>query len=238
MNYAWKARQLTIEDQDEFLADARAFSFLGEIRQANRRTQRLAWFVGGTGALIGVAGLVCAASLFPLKQTEARFILVDQSTGYIGESIAAADAPKVFNERVAHQYLRMYIEARESYVPQTDALMYSRVQIMSSEEERVRFASWHNKDPLAPAQAMGKTGQIMVGNFHPVLQGNGKAKTLVYTVRFKRQETRGQTVGQWEDCVATVQLQFHPDMTMNDQERQINPAGLQVIAYNSYKERP
>lgn len=232
----WKARPLRADERQDYLADAKAFSLLGEMKAANRRTARLAWLVGGTGSLIGVAGVICAATLFPLKHTDLRYIEVDTSTGYIGDSVGVADAPKLFSEQVAHQYLRMYIEARETYVPQTDALQFARVQVMSAEDERVRFAAWH-KDPLSPAQKLGRTGHVEVDNFHPVLQGKGRAKTLEYFVRFKRRETQGATVGPWEDWTATVQFQFHPEMGMDAQERQINPAGMQVLAYHSYKDR-
>ena len=81
---------------------------------------------------------------------------MDSSTGFVGESIAATDAPATFNERVAHQYLRLYIEAREAYVPEIDPLMYERTQILSAPDERARYAAWH-KDAICRWRPSGRT---------------------------------------------------------------------------------
>jgi type IV secretion system protein VirB8 len=226
----WRARSANASESDALFADT--LSFAGEVRRNEKLIRRAAWCAGGLGLFVGVAGMVCAASLFPLKRTEVRFVTVDSSTGFVGESIAATDAPATFNERVAHQYLRLYIEAREAYVPEIDPVMFERTQILSAPDERARYAAWH-KDALSPLAALGKNGHIEVANFHPLLEGAGKAKTLVYHVRYDRRETRGQTIGPWKHWTATVYFQWHPELIMNDQQRQVNPAGMQVIQYQS-----
>ena len=106
----WRARSASASESDALFADT--LSFAGEVRRNEKLMRRAAWCAGGLGLFVGVAGMVCAASLFPLKRTEVRFVTVDSSTGFVGESIAATDAPAIFNERVAHEYFRLYIEAR------------------------------------------------------------------------------------------------------------------------------
>ena len=61
----------TSPDRDAFEAD---FIY------GPRRRERFAWFVAAAGVLVGVAGMVAGASLFPLKTTETFVVVVDKVT--------------------------------------------------------------------------------------------------------------------------------------------------------------
>ncbi len=56
-----------------------------------RRRERFAWFVAAAGVLVGVAGMVAGASLFPLKSTETFVVVVDKETGEM-DRVAAVQA--------------------------------------------------------------------------------------------------------------------------------------------------
>lgn len=126
----WRARALTAEEKEAHFADVR--SYAAEMTEMARAARRVGWIVGSVGVAVGVVGIVCAATAFPLKHTEVQFIEVDRSTGYVGPSLGPSDAPKLFGQQTADHYLRDYIEAREGYVPETDDLMFHKAAIMSA----------------------------------------------------------------------------------------------------------
>jgi len=227
---AWRSRPVTPEEKQSHFEGVR--SYAQELRAMGASQRRAGWMVGLAGAGIGVVGILCAATAFPLKRTEVRFIQVDSSTGYVGPSLAATDAPKLFNEQTALHYLRQYVEAREGYVPQTDDLNFHRVAIMSSPDEQIRYAA-SRKEPLAPVSVLGKSGSVRVENFHFSKVGSGKDNTLVYLARYDRTIDRGGTPDKKQPWSAMVQFQWHPELTMSSADRQINPAGFWVIAYQA-----
>jgi type IV secretion system protein VirB8 len=226
----WRARALSAAEKEAHFAEAQ--SYAAEMTEMARAARRAGWIVGSIGVAIGVVGVVCAATAFPLKRTQVQFIEVDRSTGYVGPSLGPTDAPRLFNQQTADHYLRDYIEAREGYVPETDDLMFHKAAIMSAPDEQVRYAAWR-KSPLSSANVLGRTGYVRVENFHMSLLGKGTAKTLVYLVRFDRVEVRGGQVEPMQPWSATVQFQWHPELPMNAQDRLLNSAGMQVIAYQA-----
>jgi type IV secretion system protein VirB8 len=226
----WRARALTAEEKEAHFADVR--SYAAEMTEMARAARQVGWIVGSVGVAVGVVGVGCAATAFPLKHTEVQFIEVDRSTGYVGPSLGPSDAPKLFSQQTADHYLRDYVEAREGYVPETDDLMFHKAAIMSAPDEQVRYAAWR-KSPLSSANVLGHTGYVRVENFHMSLLGKGSAKTQVYLVRFDRVEVRGGQVEPTQPWSATVQFQWHPELPMNAQDRLLNSAGMQVIAYQS-----
>ena len=199
-----------------------------------RTTIRAAWWIGGVGASIGVLGMVCAATLFPLRTRDVAYIGVDQTSGFVGELAAPKDAPKLFNEATIQGSLRTYVELRENYIFETDGVAFHRVTIMSTPDEQVRFKAAHDA-PLAPARALRDKGYVQVDDFRFYKVGAGKAETLQYLVVFSRKEMRaGQPMPlKGEPYSATITFQFHPEYPMAQQDRQLNWVGLQVLSYQT-----
>src|SRR5579863_8309958 len=81
----WRARALTAEEKKAHFAEVR--SYAAEMTEMARAARRVGWIVGGFGVAVGVVGVGCAATAFPLKHTEVQFIVVDRSTGYVGPSL-------------------------------------------------------------------------------------------------------------------------------------------------------
>jgi type IV secretion system protein VirB8 len=212
---------------------AEVISFRAEERRFDRDRRHAGWWIGGIGAAIGVLGMVCAASVLPLKQPPKPIYLeVDRSTGWVGEVAGAADAPKLFTDGLAERALREYIQDRESYVWQTDDQAFHLVALESSPDEQKRYAEDRRQHP--PSVTFGRDGYARCDNWHFTRRGNGKDSTIEYEVRFYKTETKGGAVGLPQPWTALVALQFHPELTMSSQDRLINPAGLQVVSYSSF----
>lgn len=225
-------RLLTLTDKAKQELFEQAGPLQAERLMMGRSALKAAWIIAGIGVGVGVAGMVCAATLFPLKTREVDYFVVNQETGYVGPSVGAKDAPALFSEQTTQYWVRAYFELRENYVYETDDLAFHRVTIMSSGDEQVRYKAMHDA-PLAPSRALRERGYVRVDNFQIYKIGDGKQKTEQYVVKFERKEMRtGQPVPlKGEAYTATIHFQFHPEFSMATPDRQLNPAGLQVLAY-------
>jgi type IV secretion system protein VirB8 len=179
----WRSEGLTDGDKKRLFDEAN--SLQADRYLMGRAALKAGLWVGGIGALIGVSGMVCAATLFPLKTRVVEYYTVNQNTGYVGPSVGAADAPTLYNAQVAESALQTYVELRENYLYETDVLAFHRVTLMSTPEEQVRYKAMHD-DPKAPARALRDHGYIQIENFQFWPVGDGKARTHEYVVKFDR----------------------------------------------------
>lgn len=199
----------------------------------NRERSRAGWWVGGIGAAIGVLGL-CAAVVVAVYAKPVRlYTEIEDSSGVIHESFGAKDAPDHFNDRVINHYLAELVGLHERFVWQMDPETDHRVKLMSSPAEQVRYQA--DKDKADPATKYGMNGYARVVHFTAFTQrAKGKDKTLEYDVQF----IKGELLANTNDpktirMTARIVFQFHPELSMNDQDRLDNEAGLYVISYNS-----
>ena len=94
------------QDRDAFEAD---FIY------GPRRRERFAWFVAAAGVLVGVAGMVAGASLFPLKTTETFVVVVDKETGEMDRVAAVQALTLSESDAIIQANLVAYVDDRETY---------------------------------------------------------------------------------------------------------------------------
>ena len=80
-----------------------------------RRRERFAWFVAAAGILVGVAGIVAGASLFPLKSTETFVVVVDKETGEMDRVAAVQALTLSESDAIIQANLVAYVDDRETY---------------------------------------------------------------------------------------------------------------------------
>lgn len=231
-------RNSAMQDEDKKLFDE-ANSFQVDRFLMGRAALRAGFWVGGIGAGIGVAGMICAATLFPLKSREVEYYTVNQSTGWTGPSVGAKDAPSLFTPQVMEAAIQAYVELRENYLFQTDGIAFHRVTLMSTAEEQARYKEMHDAAG-SPARALQSHGYIQVDNFQLFPIGDGKAKTHEYVVKFDRRiMTSGQPVPpRGEPYTVQIAFQFHPEYPMATPDRRLNVSGLQVLSYRPHADNP
>lgn len=224
-------RNAAISDDDKKLFDD-ANSFQADRLLMGRAALKAGFWVGGVGAGIGVLGMVCAATLFPLKSREVDYYTVNQETGWAGPSVSAKDAPTLFTAQVMEAALQYYVELRENYLFETDEIAFHRVTLMSTPDEQVRYKTMHD-DPSSPYKKLRDRGYIQVSNFQIFPIGDGKFRTHEYVVKFDRRlMTAGQPAPLKGDTVTMqIALQFHPEYPMSTPDRRLNVTGLQVLSY-------
>lgn len=232
----WTAQPLTAEMREAHYAQTR--SYAGEMERSGRAYRRLGFVTGTTGMIIGMLGLACAAVVLARPVQPPRYIEVDSSTGWVGETVGASDAPKLFKDRVVEAALRTYIEDREAFTPESDNLAFHRVAIKSTRAEQLRYAEAHDprKSPTtAPFAVYGRGGFAQVSDFHFTKRGSdAKTRTLDYVVRFRKLVSKAGNMLPTAQWTAEASLQFHPELAMDQQDRTLNEPGLLVISYSSY----
>jgi type IV secretion system protein VirB8 len=239
LNKITPRRNSALSDEDKHRLFDDANSFQADRLLMGRAALKAGFWVGGIGAAIGVAGMVCAATLFPLKSREVEYYTINQETGFAGPSVGAKDAPTLFTHQVMEAALQTYVELRENYLFETDGIAFHRVSLMSTPDEQVRYKEMHDA-PLSPAKKLGDRGFISVDNFQFWPIGDGKAKTHQYVVKFDRRVMMaGQAVPtKGEPCTAEISFQFHPEYPMATPDRRLNVTGLQVLSYQPHADNP
>lgn len=231
----WMARPLSAAMKDRHFREVMDLN--AERFMLGRTAIICGWVLGGVGVISLLASAITVATLFPLKRTEIKFYSVDQSTGIIGEPVGIQDAPKLFTDAQDWQYLRRYIEARESYVYEMDQANDRVAKVMSSPEEQARVANARTS-PEHPARKLGKDGHIQIENFrfHQLAGGRNRARS--YLVQYDMTVWRGTNKEPTKPYSATIDFQWHPELPMLPADRSINAGGMQVLAYSANPDTP
>ena len=232
----WQAQPLTPEMREQHFAQTRSYS--GELERTGRAYRRTGFITGAAGMAVGVLGLACAAFVLSRPVSPPRYIAVDSSTGWIGETVGASDAPKLFKDRVIEAAIRSYVEDREAFTPEADDLAFHRVAIKSAPAEQARYAEAHDprRSPTtAPFAVYGRGGFARVSNFHMTRRGEDpRTHTIDYLVRFQKLVSKAGSLQPIASWTAEISFQFHPELTMDLQDRLLNEPGLVVLSYSSY----
>jgi type IV secretory pathway component VirB8 len=206
-------------------------SFRALSARIRRGYSRMGWAMAGVFALTTVIALA-GWSMFPTTVFVPYYIEHDRSFGWIGPAVGVHDAPATFGEKEARAALNAYIWARERYTPEIDQNNWAQVRAMTSAQEWPNYATWVDAR-TAPKARLGRDGHVDIFNLtfsQPLISPDG---TLTYQVRYNRREVRnGETSGPpTRICNTQISFQWHPEMIQNEIIAQLNPYGMQVIAY-------
>lgn len=236
MILAFKARSLRKEEQESFGQDVP--SLKGEIIITRRENAWLKWLFCAFSTGVGAAGIGAVVLLIPFLQrkVETHYVAIHDN-GEIHEIDNAKDAANLFPDPAKQFWARRYIELTEEYVPETDDKHYQQVQLMSSPDQSARYKNWHDSDPLAPRQVLGKHGSVDTGDYHftPVAVADNGHHLTEFHVSFKRTETYQGASKPPDLYEADIQFEFWPEMVMTPQQLQGNPGGMQTLFYKGGK---
>jgi type IV secretion system protein VirB8 len=202
--------------------------------QYNAERSRAVWWIGGIATALIVLLAAALVVVVVYHRPVVRYTEIDDASGVIRESWGATDAPDHFNDRVVRHYLAEYIGLRERFVWQMDPETDHRVKLMSAPAEQARYAE--DKAKADPATKYGMSGYARVLKFVAFTpRGKGRDKTLEYDVQFIKGEVLSNNLQKPVETHITARIvfQFHPEISMSDQDRLDNESGLFVISYNS-----
>ncbi len=203
-----------------------------QLSERLRKHYTLTGYVLAGGFFLLLAGSETRHTLYPLTVHDVIYIDHDRSTGWIGQAVAAHDAPATFGVKEAQAALNAYVWARERYVPQIEQVNEAQVKAMSSIDVFADYTAWLKK--ASPKQQYGaEGGHVDVFNVtfsKPLASPDGI--TISYAIQYDRRAvTAGDTVQ--ARCETTAAFQWHPEMIQDEAAARLNPAGLEVISYHT-----
>ncbi len=214
---------------------------LDNIQRDALTVRKLGLWFGGAGAVATML-LATVTTIVLLRapvQQPAQYIPVNQETGIVGASVGAADAPKLFNDMVAERSMRDFLVRCEGYIPQTfERVDYHSCMIMATTEEQKRREADIGKDgPRYPVKLFGPKGWAMPTQFLAFTKlTEGPQKTLNYEVRYERTEVSATGVLTRPRYTAKISFQWHPELTMDAQDRLLNPSGFLCTSFSTTKD--
>jgi type IV secretory pathway component VirB8 len=238
MRDSWQSEPLTDESAAAFFkASLDRWNAADKASRDGKRDRNL--FSGCMGAM-GLLGMACGLTVYirtPVPKPPEWVVLHDQ-TGVVDRPIAAADAPRLFNEATRQRALRAFITRCTSYVSETWArLDFHACMIMATPDQQKRF----DKDigpggRSYPPTVFGANGWARATKFTAFeLQdttGTAPNQLFHYEVRYERtevvngKETRPR-------YTAHVYFSFHPDLPMLDADRSLNLEGFQATSFST-----
>ena len=229
----WTA-QAVLPEQRQALYD-QAHSFDTEMSRSRNAIRIGGYIVGAVGAVVGVCGMVAAATLFPIKQTVVEFVPWNTEVGLVGEAVLAKDAPtKLFRDQQADADLLKFVTAAETWVSDVADINNHTVAVMSARDQQAVFAARMSaKNPASPQIIYGNKATVRVEHFRFSRLGRVPDGAQVWQVRFDRTEVLGGAMGPTRPWLATVTFAWHPDILGSEADRAINLTGFQCTAYEA-----
>jgi len=210
----------TSQDQ----SDAFAVDFI----YGPRRRERFAYFVAAAGVLVGLAGIVAGASLFPLKSIETFVIVVDKETGQM-DRVAAVQALSLSeSDAIIQANLVAYVDDRETYdLTDGEQRINSVLERSDGDAARTLRDLWTSSNEDYPIAVYGRDAVIEV-----VIKSVNQIGPGVAQVRFTRTLRRARdTRSVTRSYVATVGYAFEPETRQRLQDVWANPLGFVVTSY-------
>lgn len=209
-----------------YFADARSWDE-DKLRQA-KRSRRVAYAIGATGAIIGIVGLGTVVALLPLKRIEVVTVRINQNTGAVDVQTQLTGKKAVaYDEAVTKYFLANYVRDRESWNPAAAKENFDTVAILSTPIEQQRWnTKFAPRNPASPRAVWGDHAyaDARVTNISFI-------STRVANVRFTR-TVQTDTAAQATDWIATVTFGY-TNAPMSEGDRFRNPLGFQVQTYRA-----
>lgn len=237
---AWSSEPLTDDSRDAFY-EAVLTRQQGVLTDA-AAVRRVGLLYGTAGLTVGVLGVLAALTVYvktPVPPLPG-YILVNSTDGTITQPVSAVRAPAIFPEVTKEVALRAFVTACESYVPETFLLIdWHACMIMATPDEQKIIASdigpKGQRDPAAIFTGPGKP-QATITKFTE-FRKTGEAgvppnQTYHYQVRYERLEVINGKERR-PHYTAQVYFQFHPELRETQNDRLLNPYGLQVVSFST-----
>lgn len=201
------------------------------IDEAREQSERLALRMAAAMTVITLGVILLQFTGKPRVVEKPTVIRVDEIRGTVEVESSVTDAKTTYSEALTKRDLRAYVKAREGYLRATAEDDFTRVQLMSCDQEQQRYKAYYN--PSNPNSPLNRYG------------ADGKAKVLVKSVNFlpqsKQVATVRYTLEEAPDNMATTQPKRtewistihyrYVEPPKSEAEREVNPLGFQACEY-------
>ena len=220
---------------------SKSVSFELTIADLARRSERRAWWVACSAAVLS---LILAGGYFyilPLKEKVPYLVMADAYTGTSTVARMAGDFNRTSitaSEAINRSNVAHFVLARESYDYTLMRLRdWTTVYTMSAPAVASGYTSLHApRNPDSPYNTYGKSRAIRVKILSIQLIGGGSnAAPTGATVRFQRSLYDDATgvARPLDSRIATLAFAYKANLSMDEKDRIENPLGFQVTRYRA-----
>lgn len=220
-------------------AIAKAVSYEVTVADLARRSERRAWWVAGASLVMSLALAGGYYYMLPLKEKVPFIVMADAYTGtatvarlkgtFEGQDVTASDA-------INRSNVAQYVMARESYDFAVMGLRdWQLVHVMStkpvSDAVRARYAG---NNPQSPIALYGKERAIRVKilSITPLeAQQNGGFRGASVRIQRSIYDKVKASTNYLDNQLVTLRFRYNNNLALNEQERILNPLGLEVFEY-------
>lgn len=220
-------KQETREQLDAYYKEAETWATdkIAALNTSNRR----AWLIAWTAAVIALAEAIALIALLPLKTVEPYTLLVDRQTGHV-EALQPLDGTAITpNEALTRSFLVQYVIARETFDIDTLQRDYQKAVLWSEGTARADYiAAMQASNTQSPLARLPRNSTVQVEiNSVSILS---ETTAMVRYALVRRDE--GQQARSMGNHVAILSWVYSGEpLTMAD--RLVNPLGFQVTSYRS-----
>lgn len=206
---------------------AEAASWNQDRVQAQRSSQRVAWWIAIGASAIAVLEALALVLLTPLKTVEPYTLMVDRTTGYV-QALKPLDQAKIEPDAALTQsFLAQYVIAREGFDIATLSPNYRKVALFSVDSARSSYLQlMQAPNPANPLNLNPRTSvvDVRVKSVSPI--GPNAAFVRFDTMR-SDEGAQAQVPNSW---VAVIRYRYSVE-PMKLEDRLVNPLGFQVTSY-------
>ncbi|MFC3715152.1 virB8 family protein [Luteimonas soli] len=193
---------------------------------AVKRSEKRAWRVAISAAVLAGLAVLAVVLLTPLKTVEPFVVQVDKIGA--ANTVTLLDTRSITaNEALDKYWLGQYVNYREEYLNQTSYGNYRATRLLSSQAVGSAYFQQANpENPRSPSAVYGTKGTVEISVTSITFISKNQAQ-----VRFVRREKRNSDQQPVETrWIATIAYQYL-NPPLKEAERLINPVGFQVTDY-------
>jgi len=213
-----------------------------DIVQMTKKSERRAWWVAITMAVITALLAVGLTALLPLKSVEPFVIRQNTDTGLTEVVTVLKEEQEIEAEEALHKmWLASYLRHREAYLYDTREHDRYMVGLLSAPAVQTRYAEYSDprKNPSAPITVYGQNAEVEtkirgMSMINPGEKVDGETRYTAL-VRYTKQVHRAGETTPPTHWAATITFTYR-NAPMSESDRWKNPLGFQVLSYRNDEE--
>lgn len=195
-------------------------------------SRKLAWLIGGIGALIGVLGVATALVAILLRtEPEPVVLKVAEDTGATTVLRSVRDASDHYDDVINKYWLAQYVRACEGYDWGTIQSSFDTCKLMSADGVATEYEN-KVKAPNSPLNVLKNTGKIVV-QIESISFLNDNTAQVRFTSQKLSPSGENNDNSPLQKWISTVAYEFKPKQQMTDQQRLTNPLGFKAASYRA-----
>lgn len=190
-----------------------------------KRSNKIAWGITFVSTALTALSIGAVALLTPLKTVEPFVIRVDNNTGATDIVTTIKNAQQTYDEVTDRYWLSQYIKYREGYDWYTVQSNYDAAMLLSGVAEQTAIATFMDS-PAAPYKVLKERYRVDIRIVSISWVGTTAQVRFEKSVVQLNEPNKPTTTR----LIATIGYQY-VNTPQADQDRLVNPLGLQVMHY-------